>query len=174
MRYRVVAVGRVKDAALRAACDEYLDRLRRYTRIEEREVKDEARVLAAVPEGSRLVALSRRGEEWSSADLAEWTARWERDGRDVTFAIGGAEALPEPVLRAAEQCWSLSHLTFPHELARVILFEQLYRAHTIRRGEPRSEEHTSELQSRLHLVCRLLLEKKKVSMGDLPWDENYQ
>src|SRR5213078_3115290 len=69
MRYRVVAVGRVKDAALRAACDEYLDRLRRYTRIEEREVKDEARVLAAVPEGSRLVALSRRGEEWSSADL---------------------------------------------------------------------------------------------------------
>src|SRR5207249_4432738 len=131
MRYRVVAVGRVKDAALRAACDEYLDRLRRYTRIEEREVKDEARVLAAVPEGSRLVALSRRGEEWSSADLAEWTARWERDGRDVTFAIGGADALPEPVLRAAEQCWSLSHLTFPHELARVILFEQLYRAHTI-------------------------------------------
>src|SRR2546422_773371 len=98
MRYRVVAVGRVKDAALRAACDEYLDRLRRYTRIEEREVKDEARVLAAVPEGSRLVALSRRGEEWSSADLAEWT---------------------------------------------------------------RSEEHTSELQSRLHLVCRLLLETKK-------------
>ena len=136
MRYRVVAVGRVKDAALRAACDEYLDRLRRYARIEEREVKDEARVLAAVPEGSRLVALSRRGEEWSSADLAAWTARWERDGRDVAFAIGGAEALPEPVLRAAEQCWSLSQLTFPHELARVILYEQLYRAHTMRRGEP--------------------------------------
>ncbi len=136
MRYHVVAVGRVKDAALRAACDEYLDRLRRYARIEEREVKDEARVLAAVPEGSRLVALSRRGEEWSSADLADWTARWERDGRDVAFAIGGAEALPEPVLRAAAQCWSLSQLTFPHELTRVILYEQLYRAHTIRRGEP--------------------------------------
>ncbi len=121
MRYHVVAVGRVKDAALRTACDEYLDRLRRYARIEEREV---------------IVALSRRGEEWSSADLAEWTARWERDGRDVAFAVGGAEALPEPVLQAAEQCWSLSQLTFPHELARVILYEQLYRAHTIRRGEP--------------------------------------
>jgi 23S rRNA (pseudouridine1915-N3)-methyltransferase len=136
MRYRVVAVGRVKDAALRAACDEYLDRLRRYARIDEREVKDEARVLAAVPEGSRLVALSRRGEQWSSPELARWTARWETDGRDVTFAIGGAEALPEAVLRGAERAWSLSRLTFPHELARVLLYEQLYRAYTIRRGEP--------------------------------------
>src|SRR5438094_5054723 len=58
MRYRVVAVGRVRDAALRAACDGYLERLRHYTRVEEREVKDEARILEGVPEGSRLVALS--------------------------------------------------------------------------------------------------------------------
>src|SRR2546428_11974747 len=94
MRYRVVAVGRVKDAALRAACDEYLDRLRRYARIEEREVKDEARVLAAVPEGSRLVALSERGEQWTSGQLADWTTRWEMDGCDVTFAIGGGAAPP--------------------------------------------------------------------------------
>ncbi|PYO74080.1 MAG: hypothetical protein DMD67_14240 [Gemmatimonadetes bacterium] len=78
MRYRVVAMGRVRDAALRAACDEYLERLRRYTRVEEREVKEEARVLEAVPDGSRLVALSRSGEEWTSAQLAEWTARWRR------------------------------------------------------------------------------------------------
>jgi 23S rRNA (pseudouridine1915-N3)-methyltransferase len=136
MRYRVVAVGRVRDAALRAACDEYLERLRRYTRVEEREVKEEARVLEAVPEDSRLVALSRSGEEWTSGQLAEWTARWEMDGRDITFAIGGADALPEPVLRQAERVWSLSRLTLPHELARVVLYEQLYRAYTIRRGEP--------------------------------------
>jgi len=136
MRYHVVAVGRVKDAALRAACDEYLDRLRRYARIEEREVKDEARLLAAVPEGSRLVALSERGEQWTSGQLADWTTRWEMDGRDVTFAIGGAEALPQVILDKAERLWSLSRLTFPHELARVLLYEQLYRAHTIRRGEP--------------------------------------
>jgi 23S rRNA (pseudouridine1915-N3)-methyltransferase len=136
MRYRVVAVGRVKDAALRAACDEYLDRLRRYTRVEEREVKDEARLLEAVPEGSRLVALSARGEQWTSVQLADWTARWELEGRDVAFAIGGADGLVEPALRRAERVWSLSALTFPHELARVILYEQLYRAYTIRRGEP--------------------------------------
>ncbi len=136
MRYRAVAVGRVKDAALRAACDEYLERLRRYTRLEEREVKDEARLLEAIPEGSRLVALSRAGEQWTSGQLADWTARWEMDGRDVTFAIGGAEALPAAVLQQAERVWSLSPLTLPHELARVILYEQLYRAYTIRRGEP--------------------------------------
>src|SRR5207244_2304007 len=133
---RVVAVGRVKDAALRAACDDYLGRLRRYTRLDEREVKDEARLLEAIPEDSRLVALSEAGEQCTSGQLADWTARWEMDGRDVTFAIGGADALPAPVLERAERAWSLSRLTLPHELARVILYEQLYRAYTIRRGEP--------------------------------------
>jgi len=136
MRYRLVAVGRMKNPALRAACDEYIERLRHYTKIEEREVKEEARVLGAVPEGTRLVALTRRGEEWTSGQLAEWTGRWEMDGRDVTFAIGGADTLPDEVLRKAERLWSLSQLTLPHEVARVVVYEQLYRAHTIRRGEP--------------------------------------
>jgi 23S rRNA (pseudouridine1915-N3)-methyltransferase len=136
MRYRLVAVGRMKNPALRAACDEYIDRLRHYTKVEEREVKEEARVLGAVPEGTRLVALTRRGEEWTSGQLAEWTGRWEMDGRDVTFAIGGADTLPDEVLRKAERLWSLSQLTLPHEVARMVVYEQLYRAHTIRRGEP--------------------------------------
>jgi len=136
MRYRLVAVGRMKNAALRAACDDYIDRLRHYTKVEEQEVKDEARVLGAVPEGTRLVALTRRGEEWTSGQLAEWAGRWEMDGRDIAFAIGGSETLPEEVLRKAERLWSLGPLTLPHELARVVVYEQLYRAHTIRRGEP--------------------------------------
>jgi len=136
MRYHVVAVGRMRDAALRAACNRYLERLRRYTKVEEREVKTEARILDAVAEGSCLVALAEQGDQWTSAQLADWTARWELEGRDVTFALGGAEALPAPVLRGAERIWSLSRLTFPHELARVVLYEQLYRAYTIRRGEP--------------------------------------
>jgi len=136
MRYHVVAVGRMRDAALRAACNRYLERLRRYAKVEEREVKAEARILDAVAEGSCLVALAEQGDQWTSAQLADWTARWELEGRDVTFALGGAEALPAPVLRGAERIWSLSRLTFPHELARVVLYEQLYRAYTIRRGEP--------------------------------------
>ncbi|HMC18973.1 MAG TPA: 23S rRNA (pseudouridine(1915)-N(3))-methyltransferase RlmH, partial [Gemmatimonadales bacterium] len=89
MQYRVVAIGRLRATALRAVCDDYLARLKRYTRVEEREAKDEARLLEAVPEGSRLVVLSERGEEWTSEQLAAWTTRWEMDGRDVAFAIGG-------------------------------------------------------------------------------------
>lgn len=136
MRYHVVAVGRLRNAGLRATCDDYLKRLRRYAKVEEREVKDEARLPEAIPGEARLVALSRRGETWSSTELARRTSGWDQDGRDVAFAIGGAAGLPAALLRRAERVWSLSPLTFPHELARVILLEQLYRAFTIRRGEP--------------------------------------
>ena len=136
MKYRVVAVGRVKDAALRAACDGYLERLSHYAKVEEAEVKDEARLLGSIPAGTRLVALSRTGNSWSSRDLARETEQWEREARDVSFAIGGATALPPDVLQRADQVWSLSALTLPHELARLVVLEQLYRAHTIRRGEP--------------------------------------
>jgi 23S rRNA (pseudouridine1915-N3)-methyltransferase len=136
MRYHVVAVGRMKDAALRAACDGYLRRLRHYARVEELEVKHEARILGAIPDGSRLVALSRAGDAWTSRGLAELTKTWERDGRDVVFAIGGPTTLAPEVLRRADVVWSLSALTLPHELARVVVLEQLYRAYTIRRGTP--------------------------------------
>jgi 23S rRNA (pseudouridine1915-N3)-methyltransferase len=80
--------------------------------------------------------LSRTGESWSSRVLAEQTERWERDARDVIFAIGGATALPADVMTRADQVWSLSALTLPHEVARLVVLEQLYRAYTIRRGEP--------------------------------------
>ncbi|HEU5466481.1 MAG TPA: 23S rRNA (pseudouridine(1915)-N(3))-methyltransferase RlmH [Gemmatimonadales bacterium] len=136
MKYRVVAVGRMKDAALRAACDGYLERLSHYAKVDESEVKDEARLLGVIPAGTRLVALSRTGDPWSSRDLANQTERWEREARDVVFAIGGATALPDDVMKRAEDVWSLSALTLPHELARVVVLEQLYRAYTMRRGEP--------------------------------------
>jgi len=132
MRYRVVALGpsRMKSAALRAACDDYLSRIRHYAKIEELEA-----ARARIPEDSRVVALTERGESWSSSQLAELVGRWEMEGRDVTFVIGDADGLPDNVLDRAEHRWSLGPLTLPHELARVVLYEQLYRAHTIRRGE---------------------------------------
>ena len=132
MRYRVVALGgsRMKSAALRAACDDYLSRIRHYAKIEELEVTQ-----ARIPEDSRVVALTERGESWTSSQLAELVGRWEMEGRDVTFVIGDADGLPDAVLDRAERRWSLGPLTLPHELARVVLYEQLYRAHTIRRGE---------------------------------------
>src|SRR2546423_15336088 len=121
MRYHVVAVGRMRDAALRAACNRYLERLRRYTKVEEREVKAEARILDAVAEGSCLVALAEQGDQWTSAQLADWTARWELEGRDVAFALGRGAALPAAGLRGAERVWRPSRLAVPHELARGVL-----------------------------------------------------
>jgi 23S rRNA (pseudouridine1915-N3)-methyltransferase len=132
MRYRVVALGggRMKSAALRAACDDYLSRIRHYAKIEEQEVTQ-----ARIPKDSRLVALAGDGEGWTSTELADLVGRWELEGRDVTFVIGGSEGLPADLRERAERAWSLGPLTLPHELARVVVYEQLYRAYTIRRGE---------------------------------------
>ena len=132
MRYRVVALGgtRMKSPSLRAACDDYLSRIRHYAKIEEREV-----TTARIADDSRVIALSERGESWTSEQLAELVGRWEMDGRDVTFVIGDADGLPDDVLTRAERTWCLGRLTLPHELARVVVYEQLYRAYTIRRGE---------------------------------------
>ncbi len=132
MRYLVLALGgsRMKSAALRAACDDYLSRIQHYAKIEERQVKE-----ARIPEDSRLIALVRTGEGWSSEQLADLIGRWDMEGRDVTFVIGDADGLPESIVRRAEKTWSLGPLTLPHELARVVVYEQLYRAFTIRRGE---------------------------------------
>jgi len=133
MRYRVVALGgsRMKNAALRAACDDYLSRIRHYAKIEEREATE-----ARIPEETRVIALAADGESWTSEQLAELVGRWEMEARDVTFVIGGADGLSAEVLERAERVWSLGPLTLPHELARVVVYEQLYRAYTIRRGEP--------------------------------------
>jgi len=132
MRYLVIALGgrRMKSAALRAACDDYLNRIRHYAKIEEKES-----IVARIPQDSRVIVLTARGEGWSSVQLAELVGRWEMEGRDVTFVIGDADGLPTDVLERAESRWSLGPLTLPHEIARVVLYEQLYRAHTIRRGE---------------------------------------
>ena len=114
-RYRVVAVGgtRMKSAALRAACDDYLSRIRHYAKIEEREVK-EARV--PPPEDSRLIALARDGEAWTSEQLAELTAQWERDARDVTFVIGDAdEQLRDQLAAAPESAFGVGIIVAPDD-----------------------------------------------------------
>ena len=87
-------------------------------------------------EAARIRIAHINGCEPCSETRINEMERWDLEARDVTFAIGGADALPADVLAQAERVWSLSPLTLPHELARVIVYEQLYRAHTIRRGEP--------------------------------------
>ncbi len=95
-----------------------------------------ARLLSAMPKDGRLVALDGRGRNWSTEQLAEQLERWSVDGRELAFAVGGPDGHSKAVLDASEAQWSLSPLTFPHPLVRVLLAEQLYRALTILRGHP--------------------------------------
>ncbi|HRD66340.1 MAG TPA: 23S rRNA (pseudouridine(1915)-N(3))-methyltransferase RlmH [Candidatus Competibacter sp.] len=102
-----------------------------------RAVRDEGeRLLAAVPASSRLVALDERGQEWSTAQLAERLTGWLRDGRDLSLLVGGPDGLDSLCRTRAELLWSLSRLTLPHPLVRVVVAEQLYRAWSLLRNHP--------------------------------------
>lgn len=130
--------------------DDYLTRLGRYGRVTEIEVREAgrgkraeegcrlegARLRERVPGGAELVALDRAGSAWSSEDLARRLGRWREAGRPVAFLIGGASGLDPALFTEATVRWSLGALTLPHEIARVVVLEQLYRGFTILRGEP--------------------------------------
>jgi len=145
----ILVVGRLRPA-MREAADDYLRRLRRYTGIREVEVREAsreptipaqreveaARLAERMPAGSRLVALAREGQGWTSAELARRVDEWRLAARPVTFVLGGSNGLAPALLQQAQLRWSLGPLTLPHELARVVVVEQLYRAFTILRGEP--------------------------------------
>ena len=141
----------MKSAPLREACQAYQQRSRRYLKFEVREVRDGSRrdsqaqharriegqsLLRAVPSDAVLVALTRDGQAMTSDDFARQLEEWQHRNRDVAFVIGGAHGLDAAVLDAADQKLSLSAMTLPHEIARLTLLEQLYRACTIIRGEP--------------------------------------
>lgn len=152
MKFRIVAVGKPRAQGLAEAIQEYETRAARYWPLEIREVREEAargaapdlvreregeRLLAAAGAGSLVVACEGDGDARSSPELAAWmTAERERATRDVAFIIGGAYGLSPTVRGAAQQRLSFSRFTFPHEIARLVLAEQLYRAGTIVRGEP--------------------------------------
>ena len=135
MEVTLLAVGRLRPY-YREACDDYAARLGRHVRLAEVEVRDDARLAARIPDGATLVCLAREGTGWTSAALAAQVDSWRRAARPVAFAIGGSTGLEEAVLARAAHRWSLGPLTLPHELARVVVLEQLYRAFTILRGEP--------------------------------------
>jgi 23S rRNA (pseudouridine1915-N3)-methyltransferase len=142
VRITVAAVGKVKDRPLREAIDEYLGRVRRYVAIDEIEIADgpPERVRAAFEKASReatAVALEVTGQSLTSEAFARLIERLGARGKGhITFLIGGADGLPPDLSAAAHVRLSLSPLTFPHRLARLVLVEQIYRACTILRGEP--------------------------------------
>ena len=149
-RLTIATVGKIKNKAWLAAQQDYVKRLGRYTTIELREVKDVVgrsvpdgvamvregeQLLAAADTCSRLIALTPTGKLRSSPNLARWLQkRVEVYGR-IGFLIGGPLGFSDEVLAACDEQISLSPLTFTHELARVLLLEQLYRACTILAGE---------------------------------------
>ncbi|NBC46420.1 MAG: 23S rRNA (pseudouridine(1915)-N(3))-methyltransferase RlmH [Gammaproteobacteria bacterium] len=94
------------------------------------------RLLKTTPATDLTIALDVRGRSWSTEALASELEDWLASGRDVSLLVGGAEGLDERCLARAERRWSLSELTFPHGLVRVVLAEQLYRAWTILQGHP--------------------------------------
>lgn len=95
-----------------------------------------ARLLAALGPRDRVVALDERGTPWSTRELAAELAGWERDGRDVALLVGGADGLSATCVERAERRWSLSNLTLPHAMVRVLVAEQLYRAWSLNAGHP--------------------------------------
>ena len=150
MRLIVAVVGKPRNAALAAAIAEYETRAARYWPLDVHEVREERASglspsvvrkregdrLSERAAGARLVACDLQGKCFSSGKFAEWLAR-ERDlGRDTAFVIGGAYGLSDEILEKSHMKLSLAPWTLPHELARLVLAEQLYRAGSILRGEP--------------------------------------
>jgi 23S rRNA (pseudouridine1915-N3)-methyltransferase len=94
------------------------------------------RLRAALPKAALIVALDERGADWTSVQLSERLAGWQQSGNDVALIVGGPDGLAPDLLAAAAQRWSLSRLTLPHGMVRVLIAEQLYRAHSILSGHP--------------------------------------
>jgi 23S rRNA (pseudouridine1915-N3)-methyltransferase len=152
MRIHLVTVGNRMPAWVNAGYDEYAKRMPRECELVLKEiplaqrgkhcdlarlVKDEGeRMLAAVPHGAHVVALEVSGAQWTTPDVAASLGRWLDSGKNVALFVGGPDGMAVVAQSKAAECWSLSALTFPHPLVRVIVAEQLYRAWSILQNHP--------------------------------------
>ena len=150
MHLRLIWVGRTRSEPLRMLVDDYLKRLARFGRCEITELREAAsgdrkavletegkRIIEALRPDSFVVLLDREGQQWSSEELAGEIERWQMTSlKEIAFVIGGHYGVSSEIKGRAGRLWSLSRLTFTHEMARLVLIEQLYRAHTITRGLP--------------------------------------
>jgi 23S rRNA (pseudouridine1915-N3)-methyltransferase len=145
----VLAVGKLR-SYYRDAFDDYARRLRRYCTFREQEVREASRapnvsaqraeeaerLTRQLPTTATVVVLARVGAGWTSEDLSQQLQRWQQAAKPVAFVIGGSHGLDQSLISRAAATWSLGPLTLPHELARVVVVEQVYRGFTILRGEP--------------------------------------
>ena len=155
MKISIVASGKIKDSYLSTGIAEYMKRMRPFAQMEIREIHEERmpdapslaekdqvlqregrRLLKQVPEGSYLFVLDIYGKEMASERFAQRMAQLSMEGqKDITFLIGGAFGLSEEVREAADERLSFSQFTFTHQMVRLLLVEQVYRAFKINRGE---------------------------------------
>jgi 23S rRNA (pseudouridine1915-N3)-methyltransferase len=142
MNWKILAVGKPALPWARQGIDDYRERCARYTKVDLEYLKDgprpqlEERFLKA-SEGSRLIVLDERGQRLTTGDWHAAVDRWELAGtKRATLVIGGADGHSQALRDRADEVWSLSALTLQHELALVVLLEQIYRVYSIKRGEP--------------------------------------
>jgi len=156
MKIQIIAVGTKMPNWVESGLQEYLRRFPRDCTLEIIEVaagkrgknadikrilqKEGELTLAAVPKGNRIVTLEVEGKPWTTPQLAMNLEKWQVDARNVSLLIGGPEGLAPECIRASEQRWSLSPLTLPHPMVRVIVAEALYRAWSINNNHPYHRE----------------------------------
>ena len=147
MRLTIVSVGHKMPDWVATATHDYTKRMPADCSIDIKEIKPDLtptkeaiKIAAAIPKGSRIIALDERGKDQTTQSLATQLAHWRQEGFDITFLIGGADGLDASLKQNAHALWRLSSLTLPHAMARVLLVEQLYRACTILQGHPYHRE----------------------------------
>ena len=142
IRWHLFTIGKPRLAYARAGVAEYVGRLERFTELRWTPMKaadqrGESAALLRASDGMYRVALDERGRQWTSREFAQAVGDWELSGRrDVALLVGGADGHTDELRASADVCASLSPLTLQHELALVVLTEQLYRAYTLRAGLP--------------------------------------
>lgn len=142
MKIKIAWIGKTKAAAIQSLTEEYLTRLKHYAEVEGVALKDESSLLKLCEPGARpvrhaLVLLDSRGKHVSSEEFAKWLGEYQdRSSSPLLFAVGAADGFSEEARRAATLVLSLGKMTLAHELARVVLLEQIYRAFTILKGHP--------------------------------------
>jgi 23S rRNA (pseudouridine1915-N3)-methyltransferase len=155
MKLKVISVGHKMPAWVEMACAEYIKRMPRELPIEIIEIKPDKRsggknsavvqeaeaqrILKAV-NNDYLVACDEKGVERTTVELASIMQSWQEMGRNISIVIGGADGLDPSLIKQADWCWSLSKLTLPHAFVRVLLAEQLYRAHSVIQNHPYHKE----------------------------------
>ena len=139
MKIHLITVGQPKLAYAKLGWEEYYKRLEHYHELRTTHIADrqnDAKHLLAAISKAYCVAMDSTGREQSSEELASRLETWALVGKEVCFVIGGPDGLPSDVLQRADYQWSLGKQTLPHDLAMIVLLESLYRASTIRAGQP--------------------------------------